>query len=269
MTEKQLRAGASRLEEFASEVLAGLGRSERRQHGALYVQGLLLDGDRKSIEPLAARVPGGNVQALQQLVGQSPWAWEPVREQLGQRMQEALLPVAGWIIDDTGFPKQGSESVGVARQYSGTLGKVGNCQIAVSIHLTTEEESMPLDWALYLPQDWMDDPERCPNRSSRGHVVSDQIGTGFGADRSHGGVGVDPSAGVGRRGLRQKHGIPPGIGGSPVAICGGSRTGHVRLDRAHTAGPASSQTREGTPGCSLLQGQAHFVGGDGHGSGCG
>ena len=161
MTEKQLQACASRLEEFASEVLAGLGRSERRQHGALYVQGLLLDGERKSIEPLAARVPGGNVQALQQLVGQSPWAWEPVREQLGQRMQEALLAVAGWIIDDTGFPKQGSESVGVARQYSGTLGKVGNCQIAVSIHLTTEEESVPLDWALYLPQDWMDDPERC------------------------------------------------------------------------------------------------------------
>jgi SRSO17 transposase len=161
MTEKQLQACASRLEEFTSVVLVGLGRSERRQHGALYVQGLLLDGERKSIEPLAARVPGGNVQALQQLVGQSPWAWEPVREQLAQRMQEALLPVAGWIIDDTGFPKQGRDSVGVGRQYSGTLGKVGNCQIAVSIHLTTDEESVPLDWALYLPQEWITDPERC------------------------------------------------------------------------------------------------------------
>jgi SRSO17 transposase len=161
MNERQLQACSHRLEAFMTELLTGIGRSERREHGALYIQGLLLDGERKSTEPLAVRVPGGNVQALQQFVGQSPWAWEPVREQLAQRMQEALLPVAGWIIDDTGFPKQGSDSVGVARQYSGTLGKVGNCQIAVSIHLTTEEESTPLDWALYLPREWIDDPERC------------------------------------------------------------------------------------------------------------
>ncbi len=161
MNEKQLQECGARLEVFMAELLAALGRSERREHGALYVQGLLLDGERKSIEPLATRVPGGNVQALQQFVGQSPWAWEPVRAQLAQRMLEALVPLAGWIIDDTGFPKQGQESVGVARQYSGTLGKVGNCQIAVSIHLTTEEQSVPLDWALYLPQEWIDNPERC------------------------------------------------------------------------------------------------------------
>jgi len=161
MNEKQLQACRHRLETFMTELLTGIGRAERREHGAVYIQGLLLDGERKSIEPLAVRVPGGNVQALQQFVGQSPWAWEPVREQLAQRMQEALLPVAGWIIDDTGFPKQGSDSVGVARQYSGTLGKVGNCQIAVSIHLTTEQESTPLDWALYLPREWIEDPERC------------------------------------------------------------------------------------------------------------
>src|SRR5881397_3559936 len=120
MNARELQACADQLEKFLIAMLASVGRSERRHHGALYVQGLLLDGERKSIEPLAVRVPGGNVQALQQLVGQSPWAWEPVWEQLGQRMQEVLLPVAGWIIDDTGFPKQGSESVGVARQYSGT-----------------------------------------------------------------------------------------------------------------------------------------------------
>jgi SRSO17 transposase len=141
--------------------LAGVGRSERRHHGSLYVQGLLLDGERKSIEPLAERVPGGNVQALQQFVGQSPWAWEPVRRLLAQQMEEELLPAVAWIVDDTGFPKQGQESVGVARQYSGTLGKVGNCQVAVGMHLATEEESVPLDWALYLPQAWVEDAERC------------------------------------------------------------------------------------------------------------
>jgi len=161
MNSRELDACADRLEEFLSKLLQHVGRSERRHHGALYVQGLLLDGERKSIEPLAQRVPNGNVQALQQFVGQSPWAWEPVRRLLAEQMEEELLPAAGWIVDDTGFPKQGHESVGVGRQYSGTLGKVGNCQVAVAVHLATEEESMPLDWALYLPQAWVQDRERC------------------------------------------------------------------------------------------------------------
>jgi SRSO17 transposase len=125
------------------------------------VQGLLLDGERKSIEPLAGRVPGANMQALQQFVGQSPWAWEPVRRQLARRMAAELRPAAAWIIDDPGFPKQGCHSVGVARQDSGTLGKVGNCQVAVTVHLSTETASMPLEWALYLPQTWTEDPVRC------------------------------------------------------------------------------------------------------------
>jgi len=161
MNSREMQACADRLEEFLSKLLRHVGRSERRRHGALYVQGLLLDGERKSIEPLAQRVPGGNVQALQQFVGQSPWAWEPARCLLAQQMEEELLPSAAWIIDDTGFPKQGHESVGVARQYSGTLGRVGNCQVAVAVHLATAEESMPLDWALYLPQAWIEDGERC------------------------------------------------------------------------------------------------------------
>lgn len=161
MKARDLQAGADRLEEFLSKLLRGVGRSERRHHGSLYVQGLLLDGERKSIEPLAQRVPGGNVQALQQFVGQSPWAWAPVRRLLAQQMEEELVPAAGWMVDDTGFPKQGQESVGVARQYSGTLGKVGNCQVAVAVHLATEEDSVPLDWALYLPRAWIEDRERC------------------------------------------------------------------------------------------------------------
>ena len=161
MNARELDACANRLEEFLVTMLTSVGRSERRHHGLLYVQGLLLDGERKSIEPLAERVPEGNVQALQQFVGQSPWAWEPVRRLLAQHMGEELLPAAGWIVDDSGFPKQGKESVGVARQYSGTLGKVGNCQVAVAVHLTTEAGSMPLDWALYLPRAWTEDAERC------------------------------------------------------------------------------------------------------------
>jgi SRSO17 transposase len=161
MNARELAACANRLQEFLSTMLADVGRAERRRHGALYVQGLLLDGERKSIEPLAGRVSGASMQALQQFVGQSPWAWEPVRCLLARRMEPELRPAVAWIIDDTGFPKQGRHSVGVARQYSGTLGKVGNCQVAVTVHWSTATESMPLNWALYLPQTWTEDVARC------------------------------------------------------------------------------------------------------------
>jgi len=102
--------------------------------------GCMLDGERKSIEPMAARLPEGNVQAMQQLIGQSPWPWAPVWQRLAQRMTAELTPDPVWVIDDTGFPKQGRHSVGVARQYSGTLGKTANCQVAVSLHQVGAEE---------------------------------------------------------------------------------------------------------------------------------
>jgi SRSO17 transposase len=121
---------------------------------------VLLDGERKSIEPLAARLPDGNVQAMQQFIGQSPWEWDAVWERLGKRMTAELEPEAAWVVDDTGFPKQGSHSVGVSRQYSGTLGKTGNCQIAVSVHHVGEEGNAPLGWRLYLPESWAKDEPR-------------------------------------------------------------------------------------------------------------
>ena len=92
MNTRQLAACADRLQEFLTTMLVDVGRAERRRHGGLYVQGLLLEGQRKSIEPLAGRVPGAEVQALQQFVGQSPWAWEPVRRQMAQRMEKELRP---------------------------------------------------------------------------------------------------------------------------------------------------------------------------------
>lgn len=142
------------------DLMDPLGRSERRHWGSVYVRGLLLDGERKSIEPIAARLPEGNVQALQQFVGQSPWEWGPIWERLGKRMTSELEAEPAWVIDDTGFPKQGEHSVGVARQYSGTLGKTGNCQIAVSLHHVGENGSTALNWRLYLPEEWADDSEK-------------------------------------------------------------------------------------------------------------
>ncbi|HYA40368.1 MAG TPA: IS701 family transposase, partial [Syntrophobacteraceae bacterium] len=160
MDSKELQSCRSRLEAFLAELLEPVGRLERRRWGNAYVRGLLLDGERKSIEPMAARLPDGNVQAMQQFVGQSPWDYGPVRKKLAERMADAMVPAVAWIVDDTGFPKQGKHSVGVARQYSGTLGKVGNCQIAVSLNLATADACMPVNLEIYLPKAWADNPLR-------------------------------------------------------------------------------------------------------------
>src|SRR5271157_3377458 len=154
------RAKKERLKGFLDDILVTLGRSERRQWGYVYVRGLLAASGRKATASMATRVSDGNVQAMQQFIGQSPWQWEPLRKELAHRLVEALQPVAAWIVDDTGFPKKGTHSVGVSRQYSGTLGKVGNCQVAVSLHYATDDAAMPLDFALYLPEEWLEEERR-------------------------------------------------------------------------------------------------------------
>ncbi|HEY1161377.1 MAG TPA: IS701 family transposase [Terracidiphilus sp.] len=145
---------------FLEDLLEPMGRSERRHWAQVYVQGLLLDGERKSIEPMAARIPGADVQALRQFVGQSPWAVEQVQRGLARKMVDLLSQAQVWIIDETAFPKAGAHSVGVARQYCGTLGKVANCQVAVSLHWSSAEASCPLLWRLYLPQEWLENGAR-------------------------------------------------------------------------------------------------------------
>jgi SRSO17 transposase len=134
MTEAQMLKCRERLERFLVDLMEPVGRSERRHWGSVYVRGLLLDGERKSIEPLASRLSEGNVQAMQQFIGQSPWEWQPIWQRLGRRMTSELEAEPAWVIDDTGFPKQGEHSPGVARQYSGTLGKTANCQIAALVN---------------------------------------------------------------------------------------------------------------------------------------
>ena len=148
-----------RLVAFAEEMLAPVARSDQRRWGEVYLRGLMLDGKRKSIEPMAARLADGDEQCLQQFVNQSPWEWQPVRHRLARRLSTAIAP-EGWIVDDTSFPKFGRDSVGVARQYCGALGKVANCQVGVSINAATDRASCPLDWRLFLPKEWDDDSER-------------------------------------------------------------------------------------------------------------
>ena len=160
MTPRELKALDQRLTAFLEDLLAPLGRKERRHWARVYIQGLLLDGERKSIEPLASRIPGADVQALRQFVGQSPWAVEAVERQLARKVVDLLSRPEVWILDETSFPKAGDHSVGVARQYCGALGKVANCQVAVTLHWSSAEASCPLGWRLYLPQAWIEDRER-------------------------------------------------------------------------------------------------------------
>jgi len=160
MDSRTLAAAESRLQAFLADKVALLGRAERRQWAEVYVRGLLMEGQRKSIEPIACRVGEPDAQGLQQFVNQSPWAWEPLQEALALQLVDRLLPEAVLIIDETSFPKQGTHSVGVARQYCGALGKTANCQVAVSVHLGTDSGCVPLSWELYLPSEWTDDRER-------------------------------------------------------------------------------------------------------------
>ena len=141
-----------RLESFAAELLGGLARSDQRAKGELYLRGLLLDGKRKSMQPMAERL-GVDHQQLQQFVTSSTWDHVQVRKRLARWADEFIQPEA-YVIDDSGFPKDGSDSPGVARMYSGTLGKVGNCQIGVSVHAVTDWASAAIDWQLFLPTSW-------------------------------------------------------------------------------------------------------------------
>lgn len=142
------------LEDFAETVFASLGRKDQRAKGRLYLQGLMLEGRRKSMQPMAGRLDVDH-QQLQQFVSSSPWAVEPVRRRLAALAEETITPEA-WVIDDTGFKKDGTASACVARQYSGTLGKVGNCQVAATVHVATDAASCPVNWRLFVPESWDD-----------------------------------------------------------------------------------------------------------------
>jgi SRSO17 transposase len=150
-----------RLYGYALEFRPLFPRSDQFRQGRVYLHGLRLDGERKSIEPLSRRVPGGNEQNLQQFINQSPWDPAPILAAYRARMAAAFAADDGVVvIDDTGFPKQGKHSVGVARQYSGTLGKRANCQVATSLHYASARGDYPLALRLYLPEGWTNDPER-------------------------------------------------------------------------------------------------------------
>jgi SRSO17 transposase len=143
------------LEDFVAEVFSGLPRSDQRGTAGAYLRGLMLDGKRKSMQPMAERL-GVDHQRLQQFVTSSTWDYTAVRRKLAGMLLEAVEAQA-WVADDTGFMKDGTSSPCVARQYSGTSGKVANCQVAVSIHAVTDHASGVLGWRLFVPESWDDE----------------------------------------------------------------------------------------------------------------
>src|SRR6516225_802652 len=157
-----------RLRDYAALFAEDFPQAKPARWAGVYLQGLLLDGERKSIEPLARRItlPEGLTskdpeQALQQFVSQSPWDEQAVLRRYRAHMAEAFASPEGlFLIDDTSFPKQGRHSVGVQRQYCGALGKKANCQVAVSVHYVSPKGHYPLDLRLYLPDVWLKDPAR-------------------------------------------------------------------------------------------------------------
>ena len=143
------------------------GHADRHIPLKSYGTGLLLPGERKSVEPMAARLAPNQVrrvhQSLHHVVADAPWEDEAVLDRCLDFVLPAMLrrePIAAWVVDDTGFPKKGRESVGVARQYCGQVGKQDNCRVAVSLSITTEKASMPVAFRLYLPESWIQDHER-------------------------------------------------------------------------------------------------------------
>jgi len=156
-----------RLTAYLDWLAQTVGHADRKLPLRNYCTGLLLDGERKSVEPMAARLAPDHVQrmheSLHHFVAGSPWSDADLLRQVRNYVLPAMQkksPVTTWIVDETSYVKKGTHSVGVARQYCGRLGKKENCQVAVSLSVATATGSLPIAWQLYLTEDWAADPER-------------------------------------------------------------------------------------------------------------
>src|SRR5919202_671760 len=214
MTEQQAKrvsAGERRFEDYLDGIVAALGHGGRAETARAYCTGLLLPGERKSIEPMAARLKPARVQAAHQslhhVVAKAEWNDAAVLAAVREHVLPAIErhgPIRYWIVDDTGFPKQGTHSVGVARQYCGQVGKQENCQLAVTLSLANAHASLPIAFRLYLPETWAKDPQRrakagIPDEiafQTKPAIALDQIGGALAQRFPSGIVLADASYGV-------------------------------------------------------------------------
>lgn len=158
---------AKRFEAYLERLKVSVGHADRYEPLRAYLSGLLLPGERKSVEPMAAKLDPLHVRARHQsmhhFVAQAPWSETGLLREARDytlAQMERHAPVAAWVVDDTGMPKKGSLSVGVAHQYCGALGKAANCQVAVTVSLANAVASVPSGFRLYLPKDWAEDLRR-------------------------------------------------------------------------------------------------------------
>ncbi len=164
---REVRESKLRFAAYLDEIVGVLGDARRVEPAKAYCTALLLPGERKSVEPMAARMAPERVQAKHQsmhhVVANAPWDDAAMLAAVRGQVIPALErhgPISYWIVDDSGMPKQGKHSVGVARQYCGNLGKRDNCQVAVSLSVANDQASLPIAYRLYLPQDWAADSQR-------------------------------------------------------------------------------------------------------------
>ena len=197
------------------------GHEDRQLPLKNYCKGLLLPGERKSIEPMSARLEPARVQPMRQslhhLVAKAPWSDEALLEQVRNQVLPAMQkhgPVGAWIVDDTGFPKKGKHSVGVTRPYCGQVGKQDNCRVAVSLSVATWSSSLPVAYRLYLPKEWAEDSGRrekveAPNGvefQTKPEIALEQIRAAGAAKAPRGIVPADAAYGINtefRDGLRE------------------------------------------------------------------
>jgi SRSO17 transposase len=187
------------------------GHEDRQAPLKSYCKGLLLPGERKSIEPMAARLDSENVQRMRQslhhLVAKAPWSDDVVLEQVRNYVLPTMQkqgPVVAWIVDDTGFPKKGKHSVGVTRQYCGQVGKQENCRVAVSLSVATWSSSLPVAYRLYLPKEWVEDAEKRKRTEvpeevefqTKPDIALDQIRAAVAANLHRGVVLADAAYGI-------------------------------------------------------------------------
>jgi SRSO17 transposase len=256
----------TRFERYADVMIEALGHADRATPARWYLRGLMLPGERKSVEPMAARVHPEDVpsahQSMHHLVADSEWSdtalLRAVAAEVVPVLSQAGQAPCFWIIDDTGFRKYGKHSVGVARQYCGQLGKTENCRVAVSLSLATAEGSVPLDYRLYLPEEWTEDKARCKRAgvpkevafATKGEIAWAQIEAALAAGIPRGTVLMDAAYGdeaalrdrLSAEGLIYAVGIRPGTAvwwdryqpaSTPVKQGRGRRRIRVLRDETH------------------------------------
>ena len=256
----------SRFERYADVMVKALGHADREMPARWYLRGLMLPGQRKSVEPMAARVHPEDVrsahQSMHHLVADSEWCDTALlaavtREVVPVLSRGGAVPCY-WIIDDTGFRKYGKHSVGVARQYCGQLGKTDNCQVAVSLSLASAEGSVPLAYRLYLPAEWAQDQARCKRAgvpaqtvfATKGELAWEQIEAALAAGIPHGPVLMDAAYGdeAALRDRLSARGLAYAVGIRPQTA--------VWWDR-HQPAPAPKKQVMGRPRVRVLRDAAH------------